>query len=447
MQRVFALAGLLGLCGALAAPAVAADLRSALSAAEVRDPTLAAARANRDAAAEYVPLARSRLLPQVSLQASAQRLHQTTTEETLLGERETKFVGPSGSAQLALRQGLYRPRDRVGLEVGELQAEVGTYQLASASSELWRRASTAWLDVLLAESQHEAMGEAMAAAERTQAQARRRLSDGDGTRDAVAEAEAQFAAARARVNEAALLRDARQRQFAALTGLAGVALDSWRLPQQLPAPLARSEGEFIELLLARNTELRAATATFAVSEKRLAQARADHLPSLDLVASASRSQNDTAANVGSSYRYQQIGVQFALPLFTGGGLSAAERQAAAFSMAAASDRDAFAQTLRLRASELWASEQGLRERIGGAAGLVEAAREQLYAAEQGLRHGVRSIGDVSAAATLLANRRLDLAELRYTLLSTQAQLLAGLPTDDPAWAGWIGGLESVARLR
>jgi TolC family type I secretion outer membrane protein len=447
MQRVFALCGLLGLCAALAGPAAATDLRSALTAAEVRDPKLAAARSNRDAAAEYVPLAQSRLLPQVSLQGSAQRLHQTTTEETLLGERETKFVGPSGSAQLALRQGLYRPRDRLGLDIGELQAEVGSHQLASASSELWRRASTAWLDVLLAESQHEAMGEAMAAAERTQAQARRRLNDGDGTRDAVAEAEAQFAAARARVNEAALLRDARQRQFAALTGLAGVALDNWRLPQQLPAPLARSEAEFIELLLARNPELRAAAATSAVSEKRLAQARADHMPSLDLVASASRSQNDTAANVGSRYRYQQIGVQFSLPLFTGGGLSAAERQAAAFSMAAANDRDAYAENLRLRASELWASEQGLRERIAGAAGLVEASREQLHAAEQGLRHGVRSIGDVSAAATQLANRRRDLAELRYTLLSTQAQLLAGLPTDDPAWAGWIGGLESVARLR
>ena len=50
MPRVFALAPLLALCGALALPAAAADLRSALSAAEGRDPTLAAARANRDAA-------------------------------------------------------------------------------------------------------------------------------------------------------------------------------------------------------------------------------------------------------------------------------------------------------------------------------------------------------------------------------------------------------------
>src|SRR5690606_28499841 len=138
----------------------------------------------------------------------------------------------------SLRQGLFRPRDRVGAAIGELQAEYGEYQLLGAWSDLWRRTATAWLDVLKAEAQREALAEALAAAERTQAQARRRLRDGDGTRDAVAEAEAQYASAMALFSEATLLRDARQREFAAATGLPGVAVDAWHLPQQLPAQLA-----------------------------------------------------------------------------------------------------------------------------------------------------------------------------------------------------------------
>ena len=430
-----------GVAGAL-------DLQAALRAAEAEDPTLAAARANRDGALENLPLARARLLPQLSLQASENRLRQeTTTQNAIFGPQTTEFNGPSRNAQLVLRQTLYRPRDKIGVDIGALQVEYGKLKLESATSDLWLRTTGAWLDLLSATSQLDAGEEVVPAVERAAAQARARLASGDGTRDAVVEAEAQVAAARARLFDSQAIVAARQSNLALITNQALASLVGGRLPQLLPAPLAADDGEYVALVLARNPELRAAEVVRIVADLRVRQVGADSKPTIDFVASAVQAANDTSSTLGSRYRIGQYGVQLSVPLYTGGALSAGGRQAAAQARASASDRDAYAQQLRQRVTVLWQSERGLRERIVASSTLVESAREQLRAAEQGVRHGQRSIGDISNAATLVGSRQRDLVDLRQQLLSTQVQLLAMLPVDEPLWAGWIGQLESLASAR
>lgn len=431
--------GSIGVAGAV-------DLQAALGAAEGRDPTLAAARANRDAAAENAPIAKARLLPQVSLRGTVSRINQQSSQDTILGTRSDEFTGPADNVQLALRQALYRPRDQIGVTIGELQAAIGEHKLSSAWSDVWLRTVRLWLEVLAADAQREAFVDAVAAAQRIQAQARMRLESGDGTRDAVAEADAQFGAARARLLEAELLLASRQRNFALQTGLPALDLERWRLPDdRLPALAARDPLDFADRVVARNAELNAAIATLSIEEARLAQARADYRPAVDLFLSGTYSRNDTASNVGATYRIGQLGVQFSVPLYTGGGLTAAERQAVAASVASAAERDAYIQQLRQRVALDWAAQEGLLARVAGTLELIVAAREQLRAAELGLRHGLRSVGDVGDAAALLAARRRDLAELRLAVLTTQAQLLALLPVDDPLWQGWISELQARAR--
>ena len=113
----------LALLAALALhPAHAVDLDTALQAAQAADPTLASANANRDAAHENIALARARLLPQVTLQNTTQHLNQTTHNAQGLSN---DFDGRSRSTQLSIRQGLLRPRDWAGLQIGQLQAAQG----------------------------------------------------------------------------------------------------------------------------------------------------------------------------------------------------------------------------------------------------------------------------------------------------------------------------------
>jgi outer membrane protein TolC len=427
--------------------AAAEELATVLAAAEARDPQLASARAGRDAAAEGVPLARSRLLPQASFDTTVRKLVQDTRQDSALGERDSRFDGPAGNRQISIRQPLFRARDIIGLEVGQLQAGIGELRAATALSNTWARAAGAWLEVLAAAAQRDVLAGLLASAERVLAQQQARAAAGEATRDAVAEAQGQMALARARLREAELNLTARQQGYVLATGLAPLALAQWRLPEALPDLPWGDDQAAVAYVSAANPELRTADQTALVGERRVAQARADHLPTIDAIASVSSQENDGANAVGSRFRTRSIGVQLSVPLFTSGGLSAAARQAQAFSIAAAADRDAFAQQLRLRVEAQWAAERGQRERITAAQELVAAAREQLSATEAALRAGQRTVGDVGSAAAVLANREADLAALWLSAYGAQLQILAQLPTADPAWAGWVMQATRLAQRR
>ena len=101
------------------------SLNDTLQAAWGNDPSLQSAAANRVAAKENIGIARSRLLPQANVQGSNSNLSQTTTQNTNLGPQANAFRGTSYNYTLSIRQGLIRPRDWVGLDLGRQQAFSG----------------------------------------------------------------------------------------------------------------------------------------------------------------------------------------------------------------------------------------------------------------------------------------------------------------------------------
>lgn len=427
---------------ALAFPAAAVDLRTALRSAEQNDPALASASAQRDAAAENIAIARARLLPQVSLQASRQRLEQTTTS----GTQTREFEGPSSNTQLNVRQGVFRPRDWLGVDVGKLQAEYGQYKLYSAQGDLWLRTVSAWIDVLGAQAVREFQAQSVDSAVNAATQEKRRFQSGEGTRDAVAEGEAVLALARAQLASAELELAARGKAFALLTRIDPQSLRSLKLPElrSLPASLP-AQGDVLQLVLETNPELLAARAAEAITQKRLAQAKVDHLPTFDLVGSRARAENDTVNTIGTRYNNTQLGFQLTVPIYSGGGLSATQRQQAALLTAAQADRDAVEYQLRAQVSTEWNAQAGLRERAYAAQQLIGAAREQRKAAELGMRLGLRTWSDASAADLSIGRRGADYVAFVVALVKAQAKLLSLLPVTDPVWDRWAQELSAGAR--
>lgn len=433
---------LCALAVALALPAFAVDLTEALRAAELSDPTLAAASANRDAAIENIAIARARLLPQVNIQSTAQRLDQVTTNA--LGSNQ--FEGPSRSASVQLRQGLYRPRDWRGVDVGKAQAEFGEYKLASAMSDLWLRTATAWIDVLAATAVRDAYRLPVASAESAAQQEKRRLQLGDGTRDAAAEAAAQLAEARAQlVNAEVDLRGKRQ-AFLLLTRLEASGFDSLRVPalDRLPPGLP-SEDEALARIIDTNPELLALRAAETVAQRRLHQASADHLPTLDLLGSKTNAQNDSTNTLGTRYRNEQFGLQLQIPIYAGGGVRAVERQLSAQFAAASAERNAMEQKVRTQVSGDFQLLHGLRERLRSAQELVAASLEQKRGAELALRGGLKTWADVYSADQVIARRTADTVGLATAVLKVQARVLALLPVADPAWSQWTGQVSAAVR--
>lgn len=443
--RAFARVGVVPLALAVAGPscAWASDLRAALQGALASDPNLASVAASRDAALQGVPLARSRLLPQVTLRSTQQAQNQETTNR--LGTRQ--YSGPSMDTQLQARQALYRPRDLEGLSVAELQAQYAELRVGATRSEVWGRVATAWVDLLNAQTVRDAQQRLVEVLEFAVEIERRRFQAGEGTKDLVVEVQAQLGQAQAQLAEAQLDIQTRLGVLNLLTGLSWPGFQGHRMPVPADAQaLPGSEQALLDAVLAENFELQAARAAEAISQRRAAQADMDHRPTLDLIASASLSDSEQSSTLGSRTRGSSIGVQLNVPIYSGGAIVATQRQAAATVAVSVAEREVVAQRLRIQVASDWRVQSALHERIRGAAGLVSAAREQRRAVGLGIRAGLKTYADLSQVDQLLTRRLIEQANLQASLWKVQARLLALLPVTDSALEQWVSALEARSKL-
>ena len=208
--------GLLAL--AINLPVIAITLEEAFKSAVKVDPALRASKFNQDASNENIAIARSRLLPQVSLQGSSNQLTQTTTQDVPgSASLSRSFTGPSVNHQFVIRQGLLRPKDISGLNFAELQAQYGEVKYQSDMSDLWTRVTYAWIDLVSSTQLVEAYERPLKPLLSATNQEKARLTQGDGTKDAAIEAEAQYQFAAATHQQALQNLRAKQRAFEVLT--------------------------------------------------------------------------------------------------------------------------------------------------------------------------------------------------------------------------------------
>lgn len=427
---------------ALAAPhaAGAQTLVELLAAAEARDGRLAAALAARDGAAEHVAMARARLQPQLQLQGTAQAMDQSSRSTAVPDAAALRYSGRSGNVQLQLRQALLRPRDWAGLDVGQAQAELGAVGVLAGRADLWRRTTELWIDLLGARDTLAAATAAEAALAALVDAEEARLARGEGTRHVLVETRAQLALGRSRQREAASALHARRQALERSTGLV-LAAPVGAADRPRGADLARllaepMNGRFDDYLAAARTlnpDVQRLLLEAEVSRQRLRQARADHLPSLDLVASSSQSENDSPDALGRRYTIQRIGIQFQLPLYSGGGLDAAQRQAQAQVAASDAELRGLLQDTEQRLLLEWATMDALADRIHAQDQMVESGREQVRAAQAGVATGLRSAADLAAAQSQLAQRQAERIASAVAYLKARLRIAALLPPGHPAW--------------
>ncbi len=424
----------------------AANLDDAIASAEKNDPSLASAQANRDAAYENIAIARAKLLPQTSFSGTYQKIQEGVRSEGTSAGNSALYQINAYNYQFSLRQGLYHPRDWAGYDIGQLQSEYGTQKLASARSDLWQRTANSWLDVLAAADLSRIYGDTVKTTGFAAEQAQKRFKAGDGTRDAVIEAQAQYALAQSQLAEAEITLRSREQTFKLLTGSDADNLRAWHLPDYRKAVIGvENKAEFMQLAASVNPEILAAQAAQQVNKQRAKQARADRLPTVDLIASKSWAQSDTIATLNQLYNTLGAGIQVSIPLYDGGGLSATQNQAEA--SARASTEDLRAQQLKLATQvEMdWSSVEASVQRAHSAELLLTAAQEQKRSAELGLKAGQRTWGDVAQAEILIARRASDYLNYVAGVLRSQAKLLSVLPVTENVWEPWVAEVSALAK--
>jgi len=416
------------LCGSTSAHAL--DLGDAYALALRNDPTWQGAIAERAAGIENLAIGRAGLLPKLSYRYNRARNDSEVTQYSQFGDVTTQRDYRSYTSTLTVEQPLFDYAAWAQYRSGVAQAALADERLRGRGQELVVRLFQAYSEALFA---HEQISLAQAQ-RRTYAEQltlnERLLKGGEGTRTDVLETRARLELAQAQEIEAGDNLDAALRTLQAIVGEAVGVEDLAPLAAGFRVqPLSPARFEpWRDLAVAHNAELASQRHGLDVAEQNVERQRAGHLPSLSAYASKGISSSSSESTYNQRYDTDSIGLQLSLPLFAGGGVSAAVRQARAQRDAAGFELDAqlrdtvnqlrrqfnlcASSTAKIRAYDL---------AVNSAGALVEATRKSVAGGE-------RVNLDVLDAEQQLYSARRDLAQARYDYLRAWLQLryLAGV---------------------
>lgn len=425
-------AALLGLGLILPPGAHALTLWQAYQAALGSDPVFAGARAAYTAGLEQLPQARAFLLPWVSAGGSATYTDTRTRFTNELPRRNT--YNDTYNYQVSLSQPLFDWTSWQSYEAAKLGVTLTELQLQVAYQDLLLRLSQAYFDILTAqdtltalEAEQTAIGEQLEAA-------RRNFEIGTATITDTYEAQARYDLIQALLLQAENTLRVRRDSLEKIIGQPAGTLAE--LPPGTPAPApepARIEA-WVERAQAQNLGVVQAQVATAVAGRQIEIARAGHLPEVSLVGNYGyadgryRPEAALAAsgiNDGRSRaRSGSIGVQIAIPIYSGGLVSSRVNETVAREQQARYNyEDARREAVRGTREAFLGVNTGLAQ-IRALEAAEESSRRSLQANRTGYEIGVRINLDVLNAQQQLFATQRDLARARYDTLMAGLRLKA-----------------------
>ena len=408
----------------LMAPAAAApDLLRMCELARLHDPAYKQFQARLEVARENRPQAVAALLPQVALSAHGEVTHQEIKSGLNFGSsrsgQEQDYNGYGYS--LSLRQPIYRHElylrvRRAGYTLGEAEK-----MLEDAGQKLIVRVAERYFNILAAEDdlsfarkEHQALLRQLEQAEQRFKLGLSAITDVRETRAAQDRALAAELQARNQLDRA---REALREITGALVSQIGGLIQELPLEPPQPADIEY----WAALSRQRSPLLLALRQAVEVAQVDADIARAGHLPSLDLL--SRRSLTSSGGLFGTTRNKEVLlGVEFNLPLFQGGGVVSAVRQARQ------NHRIAMEELNRQRhAVELLTREAYLA--IDSGIGVVRALRRSVLSAQTaleatraGFEVGTRTSVDIISAERNLSQAQRSHARARYDYLLNHLRL-------------------------
>ena len=413
-------------------PAWALDFKTAYEAALQHDATILAERAAAQAAQERLPQALSQRRPSLSLSAGQNRNHLESQTANMLGQRSvSERYYDSNNAALQLRQPLYRPAIMAQIKQARAQVQDADAVLDVNENDLLERVAQAYFDALLGQVQLDlASAQKTAFAAQLQS-AQKGFAAGVGMRTDVDEAQARMDLAHAQVLQAQQALDLARRRLALLLGVPVAQLvqladlDTQRFAPSAPVPT--SAEQWIALAEESSPQLQALRARLRAAQAEVDKAQAGHKPTLDVVATVSRSDSDSVTSINTVYKQKYVGVQLNVPLYAGGYVSSTVRQALAEVQRMQQTLEAAQRDLSNQVYEQFSAMTEGVLRIAALEQAVRSAQQALLSSQKSLQAGARTTVDVLNAEQQLTVAQRDLAQARYgyVLAHLKLQMLAG----------------------
>jgi outer membrane protein len=406
----------------------AEDLVQVYRDAQRYDAVYAAARHTLAAGRERLPQGRALLLPTLNLSGSAQRSRIDSESRDPAASpsfiRDPRSVGYT----LTLAQPLYRPQNYLLYRQAEYQVAQAEATFNQAGQDLIIRTAQAYFDVLAAQDTLELVRAQKAATAEQLAAAKRNFEVGTATITDTHEAQARFDLINAQ--EIASLNDLenKRRSLQLITGKEYRELSPLRPEIKLAPPNPDNMETWVELAEKQSYPVLITEASAEVAALEARRARAAHLPTLDAVAThgqtgQSASSTSTSAT-GADITTTTIGLQFAMPLYQGGGLDSREREAAALSLKSREDLENARRTAAVTTRQNYLSIINGITQITALEQALVSSQSALDSNKLGYEVGVRINIDVLNAQQQLYSTRRDLALARYNTITNQLRLKA-----------------------
>ena len=403
------------------------------------DPTYRQAYATYMAAREARPEAWAALLPQITATAgktwshSAGRSGQINSTATgTLYSYQLPYTSNSTAKQWSvnLTENLFSWTDWMNLKAADKQVAQAQANYEAAAQNLILRTATAYFNVLAAVDTLHAQESSLKALTLGLTQAKERYRIGLIAITDVEQARAARDTAAAAVITAKQTLANALDQLQVITGAEYKDMDEPGSGLPLAMPHPANQQTWVQTSLQQNLTLIAARLAANAAQDRVRAAFGSDVPTVSLVASRSYSTGNTSETVfgqlfhglGSTSNDRQIGIEFSLPLFSGGGDEARIHQTQYQAMAA---RDAVEQASRTTVQQARDAYLGVVTGIANVRALRQAlisSQTALKATEAGYKFGTQTEVDVLNALSALVSAQTNYATSRYSYINSLIQL-------------------------
>ena len=386
------------------------------------DAQFASARASLDAGREALPQARAGLLPVIGLSAN-----------TMHNDVDYRPKGPVPGANpkynsngwtVNLTQPLFRWDRFAGYGQAEAKVAQAEAQFGLAQQDLIVRAAQAYFDVLQAEESLGANEANKKAISEQLDEARRSFEVGTKTIVEVNDAQARHDLAMAQEIVARNDLAVKNEQLRLLAGKRYDSVKNLRSGIEISRPQPDNIDKWVESAEAGYFGVQAAQAQVNIQEKEVSRQRAGHLPALDLVATRGRSSQggDVVTGFGSDTNSTTVGLQLAIPLFSGGGVASAVDQAVALKSKAAADLDNTRRMAALQARQSYLGVVSDLSQVKALEAALVSSQSALDSNKLGFEVGVRTNIDVLNAQSQYYSTRQQLVKSRLDTLAALLRL-------------------------
>jgi len=396
------------------------DLLDVFSMSLKTDPQLLAESASRQAVAELEAQARALFLPEIGLSSDYGRVWQDTSSQSLVGgKRQYNNHGYS----LSITQPVYRRQNFVQRAQADIANESAQASYQIVEQALIIRVAERYFDVLgrgddvtFAIAEREAISQQL---EQTQ----QRFDVGLATITDVVESQAAYDLANAEVigaeNELANSRE----RLRETSGSYSESLSQLKAESPLVSPEPENIDDWSNVALTQNPNLLVAKSAVDNAGQNIELQKSGHYPTLDIVGQKSYiSQSDSSFGGSSKTHQETIGLQFNLPIYSGGSVQSKTRESEFRLDQAMQNEEQQRRSVIRQSRESYNGVISGISRVKALKQAVASSEKALESTEAGYEVGTRTTVDVLNVRRDLFRAHRDHSNSRYDYILSSLRL-------------------------